>query len=68
MELGRWIGVRIIENSDNRGSDNRGSTVFISLVVNMTSGEPFSLTYKKKITDFLAIFTLKRVAVEYITE
>ena len=28
MELGEWIGVRIIENLDNRGSDNRGSTVF----------------------------------------
>ena len=27
MELGEWIGGRIIENSDNRGSDNRGSTV-----------------------------------------
>ena len=27
MELGEWIGVRIIENLDNRGSDNRGSTV-----------------------------------------
>ena len=24
-----WIGGRIIENSDNRGSDNRGSTVHI---------------------------------------
>ena len=28
MELGEWIGGRIIENSDKRGSDNRGSTVF----------------------------------------
>ena len=28
MELGEWIGGRIIENSYNRGSDNRGSTVF----------------------------------------
>ena len=27
MELGEWIRGRIIENSDNRGSDNRGSTV-----------------------------------------
>ena len=27
MELGEWIGGRIIENSDIRGSDNRGSTV-----------------------------------------
>ena len=27
MELGEWIGGRIIENSDNRGSDNRGSNV-----------------------------------------
>ena len=27
MELGEWIGGRIIENLDNRGSDNRGSTV-----------------------------------------
>ena len=27
MELGEWIGGRIIENSDKRGSDNRGSTV-----------------------------------------
>ena len=26
MELGEWIGGQIIENSDNRGSDNRGST------------------------------------------
>ena len=32
MELGEWIGGRIIENSDNRGSDNRGSTVFAFLV------------------------------------
>ena len=29
MELGEWNGGRIIENSDNRGSDNRGSTVFL---------------------------------------
>ena len=28
MELGEWIRGRIIENSDNRGSDNRGSTVY----------------------------------------
>ena len=28
MELGEWIGGWIIENLDNRGSDNRGSTVF----------------------------------------
>ena len=28
MELGEWNGGRIIEHSDNRGSDNRGSTVF----------------------------------------
>ena len=27
MELGEWTGGWIIENSDNRGSDNRGSTV-----------------------------------------
>ena len=27
MELGEWNGGRIIEHSDNRGSDNRGSTV-----------------------------------------
>ena len=27
MELGEWIGGRIIENSDNRGSNNRVSTV-----------------------------------------
>ena len=27
MELGEWIGGWIIENSDTRGSDNRGSTV-----------------------------------------
>ena len=27
MELGEWIGGWIIENLDNRGSDNRGSTV-----------------------------------------
>ena len=27
MGLGEWIGGRIIENLDNRGSDNRGSTV-----------------------------------------
>ena len=27
MELGEWIGGWIIENSDNRGSDNRGFTV-----------------------------------------
>ena len=27
MELEEWIGGRIIENSDKRGSDNRGSTV-----------------------------------------
>ena len=28
MELGEWNGGRIIENLDNRGSDNRGSTVY----------------------------------------
>ena len=27
MELEEWIAGRIIENLDNRGSDNRGSTV-----------------------------------------
>ena len=27
MELGEWIRGWIIENLDNRGSDNRGSTV-----------------------------------------
>ena len=27
MELGEWIGGRITENWDNRGLDNRGSTV-----------------------------------------
>ena len=27
MELGEWIWGRIIEKSDNRGLDNRGSTV-----------------------------------------
>ena len=32
MELGEWIGGWIIENSDNRGSDNRGSTVLLLLV------------------------------------
>ena len=31
MELGEWTGGWIIENSDNRGSDNRGSTVVILL-------------------------------------
>ena len=31
MELGAWNGGRIIENSDNRGSDNRGSTVLFLL-------------------------------------
>ena len=30
MELGEWIGGRIIENL-NRRSDNRGSTVIITL-------------------------------------
>ena len=27
MEFGEWIGGLIIENLDNRESDNRGSTV-----------------------------------------
>ena len=29
MELGEWIGGRIIENSDNRELDDRGSTVSV---------------------------------------
>ena len=29
MELGEWIGGWIIENSDNRGLDNGGSTVIL---------------------------------------
>ena len=32
MELGEWIGGRIIENLDNGGSDNRGSTVLLLTV------------------------------------
>ena len=28
MELGEWIGGWVIEKSDNRGLDNRGSTVY----------------------------------------
>ena len=28
MELGEWVCGLIIENSDNRRSDNTGSTVF----------------------------------------
>ena len=31
MVLGEWIRGWIIENLDNRGSDNRGSTVFLTL-------------------------------------
>ena len=31
MELREWIGGWIIVNLDNRGSDNRGSTVSVSL-------------------------------------
>ena len=31
MELGEWTGGWIIENSDNRGSDNRGSTVYANI-------------------------------------
>ena len=27
MKLGEWIGGRTIENLENRGFDNRGSTV-----------------------------------------
>ena len=39
MELGEWIGGRIIENnSANRGSDNRGSTVLVFLVCTVRSG------------------------------
>ena len=30
MELGEWVWGRIIENSDNRGSDNRGYIVLFS--------------------------------------
>ena len=29
MELGEWVCGRIIENSDNRSSDNRGSTIHV---------------------------------------
>ena len=29
MELGHWVCVQIIANLDNRGSDDRGSTVFV---------------------------------------
>ena len=33
MELGEWIGGWIIENLDNRGSDNRGSTVLCQFLI-----------------------------------
>ena len=42
MELGEWIGGRIIENLDNRGSDNRGSTVYIYIYV-LCKHEKFDL-------------------------
>ena len=31
MVLGQWVWTWIIENSDNRGSDNRGSTVLSNI-------------------------------------
>ena len=38
MELGEWIGGRIIENSYNRGSDNRGSTILERFNMMKSSG------------------------------
>ena len=29
MDLEEWVWCQIIEKLDNRGSDNRGSTVFV---------------------------------------
>ena len=37
MELGEWVCCRIIENADNRRSDNRGSTVFIKSLLHILS-------------------------------
>ena len=46
MELGEWIGGRIIENLDNRGSDNRGSTVLHTICVTVKlSINPYSSLY-----------------------
>ena len=47
MELGESIGGQIIENLDNRGSDNRGSTIikicnFIALI-HLTQKNPKTL-------------------------
>ena len=39
MELGEWIGGRIIENSDNRGLNNGGSTVYVLYKHSDTSAE-----------------------------
>ena len=40
MELGEWIRGWIIENLNNRGSDNRGSTVhmYLNIVFNLSWG------------------------------
>ena len=40
MELGEWIGGRIIENLDNRGSDNRSFTVPIFLKLTKIFSRP----------------------------
>ena len=42
MELGEWTGGWIIENSDNRGSDNRGSTVCILFFSHQYAHSPLS--------------------------
>ena len=42
MELRQWIGGRIIENLDNRGWDNKGSTEFalkLESIVQRTSSD-----------------------------
>ena len=44
MELGEWIGGWIIENLDNRGLDNRGSTVPIFNNISETM-EPTNFYY-----------------------
>ena len=40
------LGVRIIEDSDNRGSDNRGCTVYFNTIANLV---PYTKRTVKKL-------------------
>ena len=51
MELGEWIGGWIIENSDTRGSDNRGSTVIVLCLYRVCASYPRLHIVPKAVSD-----------------